>query len=286
MSTQRTDIHRPSALITEDYEFAYAYDAHPTEIGNRAALTLLNALLAEGYYFDRVHGGDTCDHCGTRLRYVAVMKHTPTMTLIKVGEQCLDNRFELATPEFHALRKAAKLNRERVKLSEKRDAFLSVPENREAFDFCEARVAAGDYGYEGFYFNFVHKINRYGDTSEKFVAAILRAKKRDEEFAAKRAFEALSASPVVEGKDVQITGEVLSIKFQDNAYGGRLVMTVKDDRGFKVWGSVPTSLKLGQRDDEGRLTGQRVSFIASVEKSDRDETFGFFKRPRKAQVVS
>lgn len=277
MSTQRTDIHRPSALITEDYEFAYAYDGHPEDGDRGACVPLLNALLAEGYYFDQVHGGDTCDHCGTNLRYVAVMKHTPTMTLIKVGETCLDNRFELATPEFHRLRKAAKLNRERVKLSEKRDAFLSVPENREAFDFCEARVAAGDYGFNGFYHNFTHSVNRYGDASEKFVTAILRAKKRDEEFAAKRAFEALTAAPVVEGKAVQITGKVLSTKFQDNAYGGRLVMTVADDRGFKVWGSVPSGVQ-PEKDD-------RITFIASVEKSDRDETFGFFKRPRKAMIV-
>jgi hypothetical protein len=283
MSTPRTDIHSPTNLVTEDYDFAYAYDAgEPASRG--ACMPLLNALLADGWYFDQVHGGDTCDHCGTRLRYVAVMKHRPTKTLIKVGETCLDNRFELATPVFHALRKQAKLNRERVKLSEKREAFLAIPANREAFEFCESRVSAGDYGYEGFYHNFVHKVNRYGDTSEKFVAAILRAKARDEEFAAKRAFEALTAAPVVEGDAVQITGEVLSLKRQENAYGGRLVMTVKDDRGFKVWGSVPSGLKLDQQ-REGRLTGKRVSFIAQVSKSDRDETFGFFKRPRKAAIV-
>lgn len=275
MSTQRTDIHSPTNLVTEDYEFAYAYDAHPHEGDRGACVPILNMLLADGYYFDQVHGGDTCDHCGARLRYVAVMKHLPTKTLIKVGETCLDNRFELATPMFHALRKAAKLNRERTKLSEKRDAFLSIPENREAFEFCDERVSAGDYGFEGFYHNFVHKVNRYGDTSEKFVAAILRAKARDAEYAAKRAFEALTDSPVVEGT-VQITGKVLSTKFQQNAYGGRLVMTVRDDRGFKVWGSVPSGLAI-EKDD-------RLTFLASVEKSDRDETFGFFKRPRKAAL--
>lgn len=274
MSTQRNDIHSPTNLVTEDYEFAYAYDAHPHEGSRSAAQPILNALLADGYYFDQVHGGDTCDHCGARLRYVAVMKHLPTMTLIKVGETCLDNRFELATPVFHALRKQAKLNRERVKLTDKREGFLAIPANREAFEFADERVQAGDYGFEGFYHTFVHKVNRYGDTSEKFVAAILRAKARDAEFAAKRAFDALTASPVVEGSAVQITGTVLSTKFQQNAYGGRLVMTVKDDRGFKVWGSVPSGLNV-EKDD-------RVSFLANVEKSDRDETFGFFKRPRKA----
>jgi hypothetical protein len=55
-------------------------------------------------------------------------------------------------------------------------------------------------------------------------------------------------------------------------------MTVRDDRGFLVWGSVPAALG-------GIEQGDRVQFNATVTKSDRDETFGFFKRPTKAQFA-
>jgi hypothetical protein len=71
---------------------------------------------------------------------------------------------------------------------------------------------------------------------------------------------------------------VLSVKWQENDFGGREVMTVKDDRGFLVWGSTPHAIDSVQK-------GDRVRFVANVERSDRDETFGFFKRPRKAEVV-
>lgn len=274
----RTDVHSPTNLVTEDYDFAYAYDAHPTQGDRGACVPFVNMLLAEGYSFGRVHGGDTCDHCGARLRYVAVLKHRPTMTLIKVGETCLDNRFDLATPEFHRLRKAAELNRAEQRIKNARLAWFAVDEDREvAFHWADAMVSEGDYGYNGMRHTFVSHIRRYGTVSDKFVRAICRDMARTERIAAERAIEAEKATPVVTGT-VQITGEIISVKFQDNAYGGRLVMTVRDDRGFKVWGSVPSSISAER--------GQRVTFLASVEVSDRDETFGFFKRPRKAEVVA
>ena len=126
--------------------------------------------------------------------------------------------------------------------------------------------------------NFIHKVNRYGDTSDKFVAAMIRDMERTAERDAQRAAEQANAKPVVEGKRVIITGEVVSVKWQENGYGGREVMTVKDDRGFKVWGSVPSSI------DAHR--GDRITFTADVEKSDRDDTFGFFKRPTKAELLA
>jgi hypothetical protein len=126
MPMTRTDPHSPLNLITENYEYAYAYDGHPEEGDRGACVPIVNQLIAQGWRFDQVHGGDTCDHCGARLRYVAVLKHIPTHTLIKVGEICLDNRFSLATGEFRRLRKNAALNRDRMARHEKRHAFLAV----------------------------------------------------------------------------------------------------------------------------------------------------------------
>ena len=77
---------------------------------------------------------------------------------------------------------------------------------------------------------------------------------------------------------VVITGTVLSFKWQGSDYGDVLKMLVQDDRGFRVWGSVPASLDDAERES-------RISFTATVSQSDRDTKFGFFKRPTKAVVL-
>ena len=82
-----------------------------------------------------------------------------------------------------------------------------------------------------------------------------------------------AAEPCPTGR-VEITGEILAIKLQEGYYGDTWKMLVKDDRGFKVWGSIPSSLHASR--------GVRVSFMAAVEPSADDDKFGFFKRPTKA----
>lgn len=77
---------------------------------------------------------------------------------------------------------------------------------------------------------------------------------------------------------VEITGTVLCFKWQESDYGDVLKMLVQDDRGFRVWGSVPKSLDDAERDS-------RITFTATITRSDRDAKFGFFKRPTKAAVI-
>jgi hypothetical protein len=278
MSNTRTDIHSPSNLVTEDYEYAYSYDAHPEEGDRGLCVAILTTLIEDGWRFGQVHGGDTCDHCGTQLRYVAVLKHIPTHTLIKVGETCLDNRFALASGDFHRLRKAASLNRERKRLADKRAEFLATdPDRQAAYDYASANAGWDDYGDEDFNGKYARFVDRYGEASDKFTAAILRGKARQEAYEAKRAAEQAAASPVVAGDAIVITGEIVKLGVTNGQFP-REVMTVRDDRGFKVWGTQPRSLYDARK-------GDRVTFTAAVEVSDRDETFGFFKRPKKATVV-
>lgn len=85
---------------------------------------------------------------------------------------------------------------------------------------------------------------------------------------------------VVAGPAVTIAGQVLNIKTTETPYGERRVMTVHDDRGFTVWGSVPTRW-LNDAAFQPAV-GDRVVFLAEVRASDRDATFGFYKRPRNA----
>lgn len=83
------------------------------------------------------------------------------------------------------------------------------------------------------------------------------------------------AVEVPEGK-LELTGEVLCVKVQDGPYGSTLKMLVECG-GFKVWGSVPSSISPAR--------GDVVRFNCSVERSRDDVSFGYFKRPTKAQIL-
>ena len=87
---------------------------------------------------------------------------------------------------------------------------------------------------------------------------------------------------------MEVSAEVLKVDWKENGYGGRLVMTVKTDGGYLLWGSVPSSITDVDNPDGTRRQldrGDKVKFTATIEPSDRDPKFGFFKRPSKATVV-
>lgn len=95
-----------------------------------------------------------------------------------------------------------------------------------------------------------------------------------------RALEAeanADAEPVPAGRMV-VTGTVVSTGVRENDYGVRYVMTVRDERGFRVWGTQPAGLDVER--------GDTVQFTATLERSTDDATFGYFKRPTKAQVLT
>lgn len=285
--SKRTDVHSPANLVTEDYQFFGCIDHDPSgeSMGGAARhrMQLVNAFLDMGYRFASVHPSAQCDHCGARLRYAAYMLHPKTMKVLEIGETCLENRFELATAEFHKLRKSAELDRQAQRIRAEVAAFVeenpdlawmaTAPRGLKSDPVFEVPEASAD---NFFVADVARKLVCYGSLSERQVEAVRKAIIRDQEAADRRAAQAEEpTAPVVEGK-VQITGEVLSTKWQESMYGETLKMLVKDDRLFKVWGTVPAAL-VGEVE-----RGDRVTFSATVTKSDDDETFGFFKRPTKA----
>lgn len=134
-------------------------------------------------------------------------------------------------------------------------------------------------GQDNNYMNNLRVALQVGDWKHLGLVVSLPAayiKFRDGEVA-KEKVEAIPASPVVEGRIV-IEGQVVKAYAMENDFGVREVMVVRDDRGFSVWGTVPSSIDVE--------VGDKVVFTATVEVSDKDETFGFFKRPSKAQLIS
>lgn len=95
---------------------------------------------------------------------------------------------------------------------------------------------------------------------------------------AERAVEAAApVAPAPEGR-VVVTGTVVGLKWVDSQYGSTLKWTVRDDRGFKVWATVPAGIFGAER-------GDRVTFTVTLERSRDDETFAFGKRPTKASFL-
>jgi hypothetical protein len=127
------------------------------------------------------------------------------------------------------------------------------------------------------------KVQKYGDLSDKQVAFARRmlgwlAEAEEKHAEREAATEAKIAAgvEVPEGRIV-IEGTVLSTKWVESQFGSTQKMLVENEQGWKVWGSVPSSIEVDK--------GTKVQFTATVERSKDDALFGFFKRPAKASTI-
>lgn len=236
------------------------------------------AALDAGTFFTTDKGG--CGHCGAIFAHGVLVRHEDTGETLEIGHQCADKVFG-----GFANAKAARANIERrirrikqdraykAKSKLDRDAVLSVNPGLESCLKLDHYIIA----------DINDRFQRYGKISEKQIALVYK-------IAADLwtpALPELPKAPVVAGKKVEVTGEVLSAKFQENGYGGAYKMLVLDDRGFKVWSTIPSNIveDVPAAEPVSVLKGKRINFLAAVTASDDDECFGFAKRPRKASLL-
>lgn len=122
-----------------------------------------------------------------------------------------------------------------------------------------------------------------------------------------RAAQEPEAAPVIEGR-IAITGTILTVKSQEGDFGMQTKMLVQDERGFKVWGTMASTLadalydawhaaeQEAKGDDFYRgnygsdywhasARGRKVTFTAKVTASKDDNTFGYYTRPTKASIA-
>jgi hypothetical protein len=298
----RTDVHRPSSpdFDPEAYDCLGVWDMRPEWPSPAAAahrLAVVNSLIAQGY--SSGPGCSTqCGHCGAYLRYAALMARADVKQWIYVGETCLAGRFEsLTKAEFKSLREAAKLNRERASRAERIAALVDAHPHLAWLTYNPAVVFNQ---FDGFLNDLSYKLGRYGELSERQIEAAATAIIRDTERAERAASREAEKAAVVasgvkapEGK-VTVEGEVVSVKWHENDFGGCLKMTVKTDAGWLVWSTVPSAIAGGDShldETEGWITtpqldrGARVRFSATLTRSDSDPLFAFAKRPTKAEVL-
>lgn len=287
----RKDIHRPSAIIPADYEFvAFEYLKIEGDIlGACAALQSERAIIKAhmertgGTYSQHEHGGN-CHVCGAHAVYTVLFFHPLTNGYIRTGQDCAE-KMEMPYNDirYNAFRKAVTDARLAVAGKRKAEALLAEKGFIAAwtlFSEKDATVTA-KYAYEErTIVDIVGKLVKYGSSSDRAVNYIgtLLTKIADRAVVeAKHAEEAALAVDCPEGR-VTVTGEVISTKLQASDFGQQLKMLVKDDTGYKVWGTVPSTLDVER--------GNRVKFSAQVEPSKDDTKFGFFKRPTKAEKLA
>lgn len=271
----RTDIHAPSHpnFDPQAYTLYGCWDLRPEWPGeSQARIETVRQLIAQGYRFGSSAGASHCGHCGQAIRFAALLARQDVREMIYVGEQCLDNRFDLTKSEFDALRKTATLNSERRTRLE-RIAQLCI-------DNPGLAVALQSDSSE-FLADLRDRLLTKGELSPKQIAAAIRVAAENAQRAADRAAReqraaALAASGLQapEGR-VEVLGTVVARKLQESRYGVTAKMIVEAPDGWRVWATVPRALDNAQ-------VGAQVRFTATLERSDRDPLFAFALRPTKA----
>lgn len=242
------------------------------------------------------HENGGCASCGAHFAHGAVYERKDldamgdiTVERIAVGHTCGVEYFGLDSIAALRTRQATE-RRERRQLSEAWEAQLAeLPEFAAAIEWGTGLIEGGNGTMEVSRDSFIADVARrgrqYGGATDRQIAAVVRAHAKGLEWEAEKARrEALEAEAesCPEGKHT-ITGTILSSDYRENTfsyYGEQIPkMLVRDDRGFKVWGTVPSVLmRVGLPEK-----GERVTFTATIEPSDDDRVFGFFKRPSKAE---
>ena len=204
-----------------------------------------------------------CSCCGKALRWVCIVEHVPTGTFHGIGRQCAATIDGLRNVEA-AFAGASVALTQRAEAA-KREAAFRAGASAEA-------IAALDWAKTGINktaADIVEKIRRWGNPSDKQVSFLVGLHQRD------LAYRATLTAGLTAGRQT-LTGTVQSVKTQQDPYARRwgAVITkgvIALPSGCKVWGTVPA----------GTAAGTAVTFTATIELSERDPAFGFFKRPTK-----
>ena len=180
-------------------------------------------------------------------------------------------------------RSAEEIEKAKIDLQIAVDDFLQanpiLAQNFETYGDADIEVQR-DIGFA--FYDIKDKLYKYGNLSEaqvdfclKMVDSYITRKENAKVWAEEKA----DAEPVpVTEERIQFTGEVIKTAWKDYTLPNGMPTssqkcTVKDDRGFVVWGG-----NVGEK-------GDRVTFMAKVTVSDNDPKFGFYKRPTKIQKI-
>lgn len=277
MSLSTATVHNPSNFEPADYEIFDALDNKRPEYFGQGIEAYEQEIKWWQEEMARVLGADwmrkknRCAHCGNgRVRWITVADHTPTGERIVFGADCterlgFENRqaFKLAQ-----LKSKAEAGHARLKVWKARTAFLDAnPAVAAAIE--QAKGAA--HAKNTFVADVLGKLDRFGSISERQVAAVLSSLQRDLATAERKAAEAVEVKGDAPSGRVTVTGEILTVKDQEGAYGVVTKMLLKLANNSKVWLTMPGDCTADR--------GDTITVTATFEVSRDDKSFAFGKRP-------
>jgi hypothetical protein len=287
MANARTDVHRPSAINPEEYDFVSADYFGPRfdgfgDLAYQRGLFSAHMEKTGGRYSTHEHGGD-CHICGARANYIAKFWHRPTNAYINTGFDCAEKmQIGDATVFRHFKTRIAKghefqtgKNKAQRMLN---DAGLADVWNMyttgDDFDKFEENTIR----------NIVQSVIRYGNLSDaqtKYIRTLMDkiVNRKVVEEQRKEQHAVAKEIPTVDAR-IDIVGKVVSVKAPDyDSAFPSWKMLVQHEDGWKVWGTIPSNLPTDS------LKDCKVSFKARVRVSPTDTKFGFFTRPTSAEIV-
>lgn len=288
----RTDIHRPSAISPEDYEYV-AQEVHRIEGMMDIAIVLQNRETINnhmkrtgGTYSGHTHGGN-CMVCGSaNAIYTVLFYHAKTNSYVRMGQDCAIKCECGSAEDFRNFREHVKAAMACKAGKAKAQLILAEAGLSKAWDIYLDPRPTGIKESEPIPFeefttvDIVGKLVQYGSLSDNqfsFLKKLVGRIDTRAERKAKQEAENAAAKPIPGEGRYEIVGTVISVKFQESDFGTTLKMLVKHEDGWKVWGTVPSILEVNK--------GDVVKFKATVQLSKDDPKFGFFKRPACAEVV-
>lgn len=301
---KRTDVHAPSRIQPEDYEFVAAITREDALAGSfilyQRELIKKHMQATGGAYSRHRHGGN-CHICGAYMIDFAVFYHAKTNTYIRTGFDCAEKLeaydrtlFQKVRDERTAMKqaragklKAAGLLKEKGLYDAAEGLFqpndLGGCTNHALLDKIEGYKGRLQWEVEGWVdtaVDIIRKLVRYGDLSEKqwaFLGKLIDQIENADEVQAKREAEAAAAPDAPEGRTV-VKGTILSVQVRDGYWGSEVKMLVKADEGFKVWSTLPSAISEAEK-------GDRIEFTVTLKRSDDDRSFAFGSRPSKASIL-
>jgi len=275
----RNDIHSPANLDPAAYEYIDSIYQGPdawemTSVDN-STWALIGRSAYHGNFFDKA----TCDHCGARFNYGAVMQHT-NGDVIVVGHTCANERFSLPTKaSWDRKRLMEKAKRQREYGAARRAAEAILAEHPDLVTYFDPSAADFVKDAHQIITDMSERLWKYGKLSPKQIDF---ARKLIHEYENPKPAEPEPEAELREGR-YQMTGTILSKRTEDGYYGVVTKMLVKLVDGNRVWGTVPSGLYDNMRRPE---RGDKISFAARVDRKRGESHFGFFSRPSKASYIS
>ena len=240
--TIRTDIHRPSVIQPEDYDFIAVLYHGPSlqvEADTLCARQIVREHLARtgGRFSSHEHGG-SCHICGASAHYLGVFYHKKTNTYIKCGEDCAE-KLDFATNEYNIFRKKVRAA-EGFATGKARAQKILDERNLSNLWALYTQPHSDDFGFEETTLrDIVGKLVTYGSISDKqwafaerLLTGIPAAHAKRAAILAERAADAAQSQHVATvGERIEFTATVTFSTTFEGSFGYVTVTGLKDDAG-------------------------------------------------------